>query len=302
MTKLSLQERSKHGSPLFPLHIYLHRDPNCIFFVPYHWHNEIELLYIEQGEFKINLKDTIIHAKAGELYFINSQELHQISAINNQPSLHYAIVFSPEILGFELYDYCQSYYIAPLVNKTLHFPTMIAEKSPIKEKIIFEFKEAVFAYRNKALGWPITVKAALFKIIALLVQEDLMVNESVDSTQDHYKINIAKRVITHIQENYENKIMIDELANLCNMSPQYFCKFFKSIFGKTAIQYLNEYRIEKACELLQQEEYSISEICFSVGFDNFSYFIRKFKEYKNYTPSSYREMTKVPIKRDGLEA
>lgn len=206
-----------------------------------------------------------------------------------------------KFLGFELYDYCQSYYIAPLVNKTLHFPTMIAEKSPIKEKIIFDLKRRI-CLRNKALSGLSQLMAALFKIIALLVQEDLMVNESVDSTQDHYKINIAKRVITHIQENYENKIMIDELANLCNMSPQYFCKFFKSIFGKTAIQYLNEYRIEKACELLQQEEYSISEICFSVGFDNFSYFIRKFKEYKNYTPSSYREMTKVPIKRDGLEA
>lgn len=289
MTKLSLQEQSKHGSPLFPMHIYLHRDPNCVFFVPYHWHNEIELLYIEQGEFQINLNETIIHAKEGELYFINSHELHQISAINNKPSLHYAIVFNPELLGFELYDYCQSYYIAPLINKTLQFPTIIDDNHPIKGRIISEFKDAVFAYRNKTMGWPITVKAALFKIIALLIQEELMLNESASSLNDNYKINLAKKIITYIQGNYENKIMIDELAEVANMSPQYFCKFFKSIFGKTAIQYINEYRIEKACELLQHSDTNIIEICFAVGFENFSYFIKKFKQFKNYTPSAYRE-------------
>lgn len=290
MTKIPLEETT-HGSPLYPLHIYAHHDLNGAFNVPYHWHNEIELLYFVEGEFNINLNDTMIHAKPGELYFINSQELHQISVLNNLPSLHHAIVFSPEILGFELYDYCQSYYIGPLINKTLKFPTKL-EDGPIKEAIVKEFKEAVFSYRNKVTGWPITVKASLLKIISYLIQENLMLTPTANSDKDSYKITLAKKIITYIQTNYESKITIDELAQIANMSPQYFCKFFKSIFGKTAIEYINEYRIEKACELLQNKETKIMEICFTVGFENFSYFIKKFKEFKQCTPSIYRENLK----------
>lgn len=60
------------------------------------------------------------------------------------------------------------------------------------------------------------------------------------------------------------------------------------MFGKTATQYINEYCIEKASQLLTQTNDQIIDIAFSVGFDNSSYFIRKFKSLKGMTPSEYR--------------
>jgi len=94
--------------------------------------------------------------------------------------------------------------------------------------------------------------------------------------------------MTHIQENYMRKMTIDELAELVKLSTSYFSKVFKSIFEKTTVEYINEYRIEKACLLLTQTDDKIIDIAFSVGFDNFSYFIRKFKALKGITPSTYR--------------
>ena len=55
------------------------------------------------------------------------------------------------------------------------------------------------------------------------------------------------------------------------------------------LEYINSYRIEKATELLQTETLSISNIALSVGIDNFSYFVKQFKKYKNCTPSQYRK-------------
>nr|WP_296840942.1 helix-turn-helix transcriptional regulator [uncultured Marvinbryantia sp.] len=51
---------------------------------------------------------------------------------------------------------------------------------------------------------------------------------------------------------------------------------------------MNEYRIQKACQILTDSELPVSQVALSVGFDNFSYFIRKFREYKNVTPTEYR--------------
>ena len=101
-----------------------------------------------------------------------------------------------------------------------------------------------------------------------------------------------KKIINYIYENYNRKIYIEDLALEANMNVQYFCRFFKSVVGKTPVEYINSYRIEKATELLQTETLSISNIALNVGIDNFSYFIKQFKKYKNSTPSQYRKSLK----------
>ncbi|HEY5525612.1 MAG TPA: AraC family transcriptional regulator, partial [Clostridium sp.] len=90
-------------------------------------------------------------------------------------------------------------------------------------------------------------------------------------------------------ENYQNKIYIDDLANLAKMNSQYLARFFKSLIGKTPIEYINSYRIERACILIKNTDSSILDISMNVGFDNLSYFIKQFKKYKHVTPSAYRK-------------
>lgn len=85
-------------------------------------------------------------------------------------------------------------------------------------------------------------------------------------------------------------VALQTLSEICFMSPNYFCHYFKQEIGKTPISFINEYRIEKACEMLSESEAPISNIALSVGFDNFSYFIRKFREYKGVAPNKYRSL------------
>ena len=72
------------------------------------------------------------------------------------------------------------------------------------------------------------------------------------------------------------------------MSPTYFCKYFHQEMGKTPFAFLNEYRIKKAAILLDDSSLYVSDIAINCGFDNISYFIRKFKEYQGITPKKYR--------------
>ena len=120
----SLKETNFHGTPMFPLQIYSHKDMNGFYSVTAHWHEELEFLYIEEGTMHGIISGTPYEMKAGEFYFINSGELHELSAHNH--SLHHAIVFDPQLLNFDLYDACQHNFIQPITQKKLLFPNNIS--------------------------------------------------------------------------------------------------------------------------------------------------------------------------------
>ena len=86
----SLKETNFHGTPMFPLQIYSHKDKNGFYSVTAHWHEELEFLYIEEGTMHGIISGTPYEMKAGEFYFINSGELHELSAHTH--SLHYLIL------------------------------------------------------------------------------------------------------------------------------------------------------------------------------------------------------------------
>ena len=99
-----------------------------------------------------------------------------------------------------------------------------------------------------------------------------------------------KNVIGYIEQNYASLITLDMMSKIAYMSPTYFCHYFRKETGKSPLAFINEYRIQKAAQLLSETDLQISQIAQSVGFDNFSYFIRKFREYKSITPKEYRNI------------
>lgn len=293
MANINFKEKSSHGTITFPFHIYSHLDSIGNYSVPFHWHNEIEIIYIEKGELKVDIDMTTILAKSGDYFFINSEQLHLINSLDNKASLHHAIVFSPQILSSSYFDYCEINYIVPILNNIISFPPLLPRDSKINKNILNEILDMISVYQTAPIGWQLSIKSSLYKIISLLISEDMLLNnKKISSIKKDYKVDLIKKIINYIHENYNRKIYIEDLALEANMNVQYFCRFFKSVVGKTPVEYINSYRIEKATELLQTETLSISNIALNVGIDNFSYFIKQFKKYKNSTPSQYRKSLK----------
>ena len=284
--KEAVPSRESSDYAIFPLVIYSPSSLDDNYFIHYHWHDEFEIICIEKGLFVIHVNGVAYSAKEGDFFFVNSQEIHQIAALTPVSS-HHAIVFDPKIIRFEWHDASNQKYITPLIKGRVKYPTYI-EGADVKAAIVSEIYNAVRAYHDAKPSWSIVVKAALLNIIAILIDHEVMINVDSFVEKDNEKAMIAKTVMTYVQKNYMNKITLDELAGLANLSTPYFCKFFKSMFEKTAVEYINEYRIEKACLLLMQTDDKVIDIAFSVGFENFSYFIRKFKAIKGITPTDYR--------------
>ena len=128
----------------------------------------------------------------------------------------------------------------------------------------------------------------LFHFFALLYKNNLIeqqINKSLLTVNTMDKI---KSVLNYINEHYTEDITINTLANICDYSEYHFMRFFKKYTGKTCIQFIKNYRLEKAYNLLKNTDLPVTQISFDVGFSNVSYFIRSFKEKYKVTPKELR--------------
>ena len=96
--------------------------------------------------------------------------------------------------------------------------------------------------------------------------------------------------INHVEANFRKKINAGRIASLCGMSPSYFSRAFKTAYGITFQEFLMRLRTREACRLLNNPNASVTDVAYTVGFNDVSYFGRMFKRYYKVSPSDYRQI------------
>ena len=138
-------------------------------------------------------------------------------------------------------------------------------------------------------GWYMTSKLLILDIISSIYTANLMQSvQNAHAQTNQKKIQNYKSVISYMEHNYNQPVTFQDLADTIPCNSQYLCRFFKDIAGVSPIQYLLNYRIQKACILLETTNNPVLDIALDCGFENVSYFIRKFKEIMCCTPKAYR--------------
>lgn len=100
------------------------------------------------------------------------------------------------------------------------------------------------------------------------------------------------RVVDYVMEHYQQRINLAQVASLVDMNEDYFSRFFRKATGNRFSDFVNRIRISKACDLLSRTDKQVTTICYEVGFNNVANFNRRFYQYKNTTPSEYRQQTR----------
>ena len=122
-----------------------------------------------------------------------------------------------------------------------------------------------------------------FSMISSPKNKNLLHRECIPKTQ---------AAIIHIQHNYHQRILVQELAELCRMNTHYFARKFREEHGNTIREFIKQYRINAAMELLSTTKLTIENIAFNVGFETVSLFNRLFKQINGVSPSIYRQTRK----------
>jgi AraC-like DNA-binding protein len=112
------------------------------------------------------------------------------------------------------------------------------------------------------------------------------------NNSNNERINI---IYKYIQAHYQQKITLADIAAQIHMSEEYFSRYFSKVMKKTFFEYLNEYKINRACKLLIETEKQINEICYEAGFESIPFFYRQFKRFKECQPKVYRSKYQVAL-------
>ena len=110
-----------------------------------------------------------------------------------------------------------------------------------------------------------------------------------DLTNSEFQDDRLNAVHSYIIDHFKDRISLDEIAGIANMSPNAFCKFYKRITQRTLMETITNYRINYARQQLVQTQKTITEVSFDSGFTDVSYFFKTFKSRLKESPLSYRK-------------
>lgn len=116
------------------------------------------------------------------------------------------------------------------------------------------------------------------------------ISEAVNRSKNTQHSNVFTKIKTFIDENYRQEISLERVAEVTNLSTSYLSFIFKEVSGKNFVDYVNEFRIQKAKELLSQTSLRVSEVAEAVGYSNANVFSKAFKKYTGITPGQFRKI------------
>ena len=128
----------------------------------------------------------------------------------------------------------------------------------------------------------------IFQILANSTESELLHDKPVENQYSKKEQERLRQIYSYVDEHYQQKISVDEVASLSRLSKAAFCRYFKKATGNTFIRFLNQYRISQAKRQLLLNK-NVSETCYECGFESLSYFNRTFKEIAGENPLAFKK-------------
>ena len=279
------RETKKHSDAMFAFNIYPCAIPVDFRFVPLHWQDSAEIIYIKRGSGIVQIDFHTYSAWQGDLFLALPGHLHSLRGITGQRMEYENIIFDMSFLGSHSLDLCSQKYLQPLENGTISLPSYIGTDFPYYAQAAACLDAADRLCERKPTGYELGVKGQLLLFFSVLLSR-AQTTEVYDIDQKN--IQKLKCVVARIEQDYDKKISVADMAAECGYSASHFMRWFKESTGTSFSAYLIEFRLEKAAHALLTGTDSILQIAQQNGFDNLSNFHRLFKKKFGITPYQFR--------------
>lgn len=252
-----------------------------------HWHEEIEITYIEDGVGQYSIDMTDYEVCKGDIVIIKPNIIHA-------GEMKHGEVFTTNVYVFDVSTICHSSFIndintfiTPIKRGEVDIPPIIKPGDNMYDELkqcLMNIKECI---TDKKLAYELEVKEYLLHFFVLLYRGSYIKRNNISQLYHKNEYNI-KKAINYIEKNYKNKITIDELAKISGFSTCYFMNIFKKYTGISCVTFINHFRLDIAAQKLVDTDEPVLNIALSCGFNNISFFNRAFKKYFDKTPKEYR--------------
>ncbi len=247
-----------------------------------HYHDDYEIYFLVKGNRKYFLANKICDLSPGDILIINHHEPHQATLESDQPYERYLLHVSLKMMNTickehkELADFIDTRFLK-VNDKTFE---------EILGLILLIQKE--LDHRDPLS--PAIIKNLVTRILLLLCRAQNNPGHEVPLTQ---KNDIRLQTsINYILDNFAESITLEQCARIAYMSPSHYSRLFHKLTSLSFKEYLNRIRVKKACELLREEDVSITDLAMNIGFNSSSYFSQVFKAVTGMSPITYRKTNK----------
>ncbi len=255
-----------------------------VFDYPWHYHPELEITYILNGKGVRYVGNTIENFYEDDLVLLGSNLPHawNHTADPSQQVIAIVIYLKEEFLDktwMHSIEFESVRKLLEAMRKGIKIDTHVANR--LKPKFIDLLNASSF--ERLMILLQILHELSLNTEFRYLCEQEFMVDLNFN---DKERINA---VYKYIQANYKKQISLADIASRLNMTEEYFSRFFSKTMKKPFFEFLNEYKINRACKLLIETDKQVSEVCYASGFESLPFFYRQFKKFKNCQPKNYRQ-------------
>lgn len=250
-------------------------------YTPRHWHKALELLMFIKGKVTCNFENASLQFKAGDMYILNSHEVHETKCTRN--AVYLVVHIDPTRMCHYVPTFDQ-------LSFSLTFDPEDQVKAMAHEQLRIHLLEILRQTREEEDGaWMLERQARLFAVAALLVKhfsQPLAVEQTRLQRSDMTRL---EPVLGYVQLHHEQEISLEDAANTMGLNKEYFCRLFKKNMGVSFLQYVYQVRANAVCRELETTDDPIGQIAERHGFRDPKMLNHYFREIYGCTPSEKRK-------------
>lgn len=262
--------------------------------VPYinnrwHYHPEVELIYFKSGNGTQFIGDSIKRFRSGDLVMVGAHLPHYWRFDDEYFEENSAVSADVRVIHF-----CENFWGEHFLNlpENQLIKTTL-EKARRGIQIGDKIKAGVGEILNDIINTE-GPKKIIMLMEALIIIGNCNPQNQLSSIGFKHQFEPAENdrinaIYDYSIANFKRKIQLEEVAEVANVSPNSFCRYFKSRTRKTYSQFINEIRVGTACKLLIENKINVKQICYESGFHNFASFHKYFKQITGKSPMTYQK-------------
>ncbi len=251
-----------------------------------HWHEDFEFMYIISGHMWYQVNEETVLLEEGEGIFTNAYQLHYGFSKDKTECQFLCLIFHPDFLSTN--RSIEESYLAPVINDGaypyVHLQTSVSWHRDILNVLA---GSAQLEYSDDAA---LRMQLAALKIF-IAIQEHLPKTDQKRILPDQNRL-LLKLMIGYIHQHYAEKITLEQLSDHAGISKSQCRILFQRYTGKSPIEYVSEYRLQKTLPLLKNTDKTIVEIALESGFSGSSYYCELFKRTYGTSPMQFRKSGK----------
>ena len=258
--------------------------------VRWHWHEEMEILIVDQGIAEISTDETTYLVYPGQGVIINQNVMHCIHAKEQNICTFHSLVFHPDFIFGHKTSYLQTQYLLPIQNYHLFKIFYLDGSETWHGSMLQTLSDVIKINLKQSFGYEIITKGYLChfwsELLLQFPQEE--VSDMPRISPDEPRV---KEAMLFIRTHHAEPLTLQEIADSIHVSKSECCRCFARTLQMSPFEYLMKYRIYESTKKLmdsEQNSQSIADLALSVGFNNTSYFNKLFKKFLGCTPTYYR--------------